>query len=842
MSQDVVINGTTYPGVESISLQDSEGNARMYFPNAVRYVPQTLTDEQKAQARENIGAASADEVSELSKEIAKLEQGSGTSTAAEQVDDTILVDNAYDASTAKFNYRLYSSGTETTLNGCVLLDYAPVKYDPDVYVLISGIESLGVRWDTRFTVNYFDADKNALALGQKDPSEFSSYLKNDFDGTLPCSFRLFRPANTVEGIENTEFVRIRLAITSDDTAISTSDCEGLVVKIATKGTYSADAKGIPSHWEKAVEEKTQTVQALQEQGGKNCVSFAWASDTHIPDNDCGRTDYIGRVMANMLDNCDIPFAVISGDAGTRGALATEAEYLECYEQMTEHLAPLWGTDRLLVSIGNHDGCWGRDETASPKYYRRQFSPERMWSTYFRGQALDFRKVFSDNGLYYYVDNIPQKTRFIVLNSQFEGEYSTDTNGFAVNNRFATSCYGQEQLDWLADVALDMPSGYGAVIITHVPPRAVNGGTTPYTVDYAQFIGIINAYINKTTYSGSFSGVAGWTSNNVSVNFADAQGEIIAMFAGHVHEDTVDTETLDCPIITITATGASENEGNPNYNRPFGTDEEMSFDVVSINRATKMIYCTRVGAGVDRAVSYDKALPATYTVANTLTNATNSNKATSITEGTAYTGTITADSGYTLDSVTVTMGGVDVTSSAVSNGVISIVSVTGDIVITATASVTQTEPSYTNLAEPNDTNTTDWSIWINNARMGSDGSYRSSTNSMVTNYIPVNRVGSGTPETLYFKNTGITSAGNGVTNGYCIGLFQNVGDASCLFGGFPQTFDGNTTYGSTVTYHENGELASLHIGTMEYNTTLYVRLCLANTVDMSQVIISKTPIE
>ena len=72
MSQDVVINGTTYPGVESISLQDSEGNTRMYFPNAVRYVPQTLTDEQKAQARENIGAASADEVSELSKEIAEL--------------------------------------------------------------------------------------------------------------------------------------------------------------------------------------------------------------------------------------------------------------------------------------------------------------------------------------------------------------------------------------------------------------------------------------------------------------------------------------------------------------------------------------------------------------------------------------------------------------------------------------------------------------------------------------------------------------------------------------------------------------------------------------------------
>lgn len=64
MSQDVVINGTTYPGVESISLQDSEGNTRMYFSNAVRYVPQTLTEAQKAQARENIGAVSPDEITD----------------------------------------------------------------------------------------------------------------------------------------------------------------------------------------------------------------------------------------------------------------------------------------------------------------------------------------------------------------------------------------------------------------------------------------------------------------------------------------------------------------------------------------------------------------------------------------------------------------------------------------------------------------------------------------------------------------------------------------------------------------------------------------------------------
>lgn len=532
----------------------------------------------------------------------------------------------------------------------------------------------------------------------------------------------------------------------------------------------------------------------------------------------------------------------------------------------------------------------------------------MWQLFFRGQALDFRRAFSDDGLYYYVDNIAQKTRFIVLNSQFGGEYATDDNGHAVNNRFRTSCYGQAQLDWLSDVALDMPSGYGAVIITHVPPRAVNGGTTPYTVDYAQFNGILNAYINKTTYSGSFSGVSGWTSNSVSVDFTNAKGEIIALFAGHVHEDTVDTETLDCPIITIAAGGASANEGNPNYNRPFGTGLETSFDAVTINRATKMIYCTRVGAGSDRVVSYggveiktytvtwvvdgvttteiynegatpsfkgstDKASdgqytytftgwspaitvvtgditytaqysqteietdPVTYTVTNTLTNCTNSNSATTVEEGSAYSATITANSGYTLDSVSVTMGGSAVT---VTGGVINIASVTGNIVITAVASETSTEPSYTNLAEPNDTNTTDWGIWINNARMGSEGSYRSSTNSMVTNYIPLTREGSNPMETLYVKNTGLTATGNGVTAGHVVALWSEPtsdNTTNADYGGLPN----NTSYFVT-TYDDNGELATISLVGQEYNTTKYMRFCLSNAIDKSAVIISKEPIE
>lgn len=75
---------------------------------------------------------------------------------------------------------------------------------------------------------------------------------------------------------------------------------------------------------------------------------------------------------------------------------------------------------------------------------------------------------------------------------------------------------------------------------------------------------------------------------------------------------------------------------------------------------------------------------THTVTNNLTNCKTSNNATSINSGSAYTTTITANSGYTLGSITVTMGGNNISSSAVSGNTISISNVTGNVVITASA--------------------------------------------------------------------------------------------------------------------------------------------------------------
>lgn len=100
---------------------------------------------------------------------------------------------------------------------------------------------------------------------------------------------------------------------------------------------------------------------------------------------------------------------------------------------------------------------------------------------------------------------------------------------------------------------------------------------------------------------------------------------------------------------------------------------------------------------------------TYIITHNLTNATTSNSSSSVRKGDSYSATISANSGYELKSVTVTMGGSPV---SVSGGNINIASVTGDIVITAVAEeIKVMEPVTENIT------------LTNGIRIGSDGTDR-----------------------------------------------------------------------------------------------------------------------
>ena len=148
-------------------------------------------------------------------------------------------------------------------------------------------------------------------------------------------------------------------------------------------------------------------------------------------------------------------------------------------------------------------------------------------------------------------------------------------------------------------------------------------------------------------------------------------------------------------VTIDNTAESVNEGE-SYAAAITAVEGYELSSVSITMdgvditgtsyASGNIYIASVtGSIVITAVSVEVSDEVTtHTVTNNLVNVTSDNPAVSVEENASYKATLTPADGYRFDTVSVTMGGVDVTATVYADGAISIDAVTGVLVISAVA--------------------------------------------------------------------------------------------------------------------------------------------------------------
>lgn len=172
--------------------------------------------------------------------------------------------------------------------------------------------------------------------------------------------------------------------------------------------------------------------------------------------------------------------------------------------------------------------------------------------------------------------------------------------------------------------------------------------------------------------------------------AQARTYVLGIPAGKPGENYVLTEEDRAQIAALVI---EDLGGRPVY----GYVEESTKSVVLLNAPTDgyvFYYELADGSRVEIGVPVEDT-DTYYSVTNTLTNCTSSNSEVQVVEGGSYATTITADDGYELESVVVTMGGVDITETAYADGVITIAEVTGNIVITAVVVEAEAGPAYTN---------------------------------------------------------------------------------------------------------------------------------------------------
>ena len=211
----------------------------------------------------------------------------------------------------------------------------------------------------------------------------------------------------------------------------------------------------------------------------------------------------------------------------------------------------------------------------------------------------------------------------------------------------------------------------------------------------------------------------------------------------------------------TNNAASSVERNASYTATLTADLANN---VAIKNVTVTMGGTDITASAVTLTPYTPAPPTpttSYTITNNLTNVANSNSAQTVNSGGSYTATLTANSGYNLSAVAITMGGVDITATVYSSGSISIQNVTGNIVITATA----TQAERTNmLAQAVDTDGSPYNGgqgWKSGYRLNSNGAEAAQSGAFVTGFMPFKQ-----GDTMDLESVGLPANTSVTNNTWC----------------------------------------------------------------------------
>lgn len=376
-----------------------------------------------------------------------------------------------------------------------------------------------------------------------------------------------------------------------------------------------------------------------------------------------------KVLSYSLPQID--FACMLGDVTFGNAKTTTAMMQQQFDQINGWLGEAWKNIPQLRTVGNHDT--GEYSTL----VGAEFLKNNIWK-YNEGAVYG-----SEEYGYCYRDFSEKKLRVICLNT-CEGE--------TISGNDAAYCFSPAQLLWFAQTLYDVGSKadaaqWGVMVLAHYPLDL--GGAYPAG-------NIVKAYVagESTTQNGvtvNFSGhnAATFIMNVHGHNHCFQYGKLHSVANGKGTE--FDAWRMCTPNAcfyrnnsgVVTMNGISFGDPSP-HNKTAGTGKDTAFNVNVINPSEQVLYSFCYGAGIDRTIGY--AATVYHSIINALTHVTTSNDTVAAEDGTAYSATITAAGGYTMSSVTVKMGGTDITDTAynANTGVISIAAVTGNVVIAAKA--------------------------------------------------------------------------------------------------------------------------------------------------------------
>lgn len=326
------------------------------------------------------------------------------------------------------------------------------------------------------------------------------------------------------------------------TSFSLADCVNLLMNRYDNETLTSKyAVDLPNYWEEYMETKLPSIISQVRESSMTGDSFVFFTDYHIEYNS-GKSHLL---MNRILNNTPINKVVFGGDVlnGSTTKAESHAKYQEFAQRFRK--LPMFGIR------GNHEYNLNDGGSESVK-----FTENEIYNYIIK---LCEDKITSTGKMYYYVDNQPQKIRYIFLDTRNLSGY----DDYPIDDT---------QLVWLSATLAELTSEWNVVIFTH------------------QFF-----YYNSAGSSWHINSLGEQIEN--AIQNSNTVATICAIISGHTHKDYSEMKN-GVAYIATTWDGYYADSS-----RELGTTTELAFDVFTIDTLAKTIKATRIGYGEDRVWTY-----------------------------------------------------------------------------------------------------------------------------------------------------------------------------------------------------------------------------------------------
>lgn len=341
------------------------------------------------------------------------------------------------------------------------------------------------------------------------------------------------------------------------------------------------------------------------------INILHISDSHIGSDAALQNLEESVNVGNELYSDGVLGLVVNSGDMTDGYDLPKANYFEQLSKLTNTI--LKSEASYILQMGNHDSNNGPDSV------ERVPTNEELWKNLFGKVKEKYPAiVWGDEkySRYCYIDvNQGDHTvRVIALDMIDHPDYIGEFINYKCH---WNAIYSQAQIDWLCKKALNVPDGYGVVVVNHFPFAPMR----PYSYEHpalcdANFVqsntgnikdgwrmipDIIKAWSERTCIKKTYYDLHGRQNINVHHDFSGIgdHAQFICFLCGHMHHKTnyvVQDENNDSyGQLMLLEDSSAQNEGLLTKTYKFiGLENDNAFSVISIDMDERKIYRTSYG--------------------------------------------------------------------------------------------------------------------------------------------------------------------------------------------------------------------------------------------------------